>query len=116
MITKKQWEAAKAEFKERAFERFIHNPLGTKENEWSFGDNSEIENCVKVAPCECFLKPLPELFAHDCDFYGNDAYRRWQKRFNHFIHSSDESGWYNCEHNDSVLTSSVHDYRRKEWK
>jgi len=70
---KKEWELAKEEFVEKAFRRFdifagdaTHSPV----------DNADIEKFLSNIE----LLPLPELVAHDLEFYEN-PHLMWESEF-----------------------------------
>jgi hypothetical protein len=60
-----------AEFGKDAYCRF------TDDKGLSFSDNDEL-NRELVGWCDIQLKTLPELFKHDVEFYGADAYLMWE--------------------------------------
>jgi transcriptional regulator with XRE-family HTH domain len=93
-----QVQAAKNEFGEKAFERL-------KSKAGLFRSNTDLEKWI-CAGLYAELKPLPELYAHDNDFYI-DAFLMWQWRY-----ADGSNGWTDC--NKPLSFKADKEYRRKE--
>lgn len=72
MITLEQCDQAVEEFGNEAFRRFFFFDANKKPE--LFHCNDEIEECG-LGYIEC--RTLPELFAHDVEVYGDNAYLMW---------------------------------------
>jgi len=107
MSIKEQWQAAKNEFGEQAFNRFDSGAF-------VLNSNAVIENIFSVVLHDdkddnndyLWLKPLPELYAHD-DSYYIDAFLMWQWRY-----ADGSNDWTDCNKPLSFKTDK--EYRRKE--
>jgi hypothetical protein len=100
----KQWENAVKEFSKRAFERFDDNDL------FEFLDSNEVTEYYIRLKHDIQLKPIGELFEHDMQFYGDDAYLMWK------ISLSDKNRFIGATDNKDVewaLNSTNYDVRRK---
>lgn len=94
MNIEQQWQAAKEEFKDNAFKRFkiYHHGYG----ELDAASNEQIESVISQNPTRDFrdilkIKSLPELFAHDVEVYGENAYLMWEIKYSKIpIPSNDE--------------------------
>jgi hypothetical protein len=74
---KKQWQQLEKEFGSDAYNR-VQEPFKLKGLQpLYFKSNKEVDSALKDGIC-VELKPLPELFAHDCEVYGEDnALQMW---------------------------------------
>jgi hypothetical protein len=100
----KQWQQAKQEFGEEAYQRF--NDTGT----WSCNDDVEYE--LSWNPDGVELKPSHELFEHGVNVYGiEQEVKMWEWR-------NDNGEWRDvpefARHNAVFCNMSVHQHRRKQ--
>jgi len=73
----KQWLACYEEFGDRAHERFVENHLVANEIVPVFFSTNE--SLLSMSDFRLlYLKPLPDLFAHDVSLYGDNAYLMWE--------------------------------------
>jgi len=69
----KEWQEIKEEFGSDAYKRVYVNTLDARDS------NDEIQRIIDDFDCvKLKLKPLPELFAHDVDVYGDNAFFMWE--------------------------------------
>ena len=69
-------QAAIDEFGDDAYKRFNHK--GMAFNDESCRSNDFLLRMLSVKNVS--IKPLPELFAHDVEVYGENAYLMWEKK------------------------------------
>lgn len=99
MITQEQWQQAKEEFGSEAYKRF-YNGCGILIEPLNNND------CIKHID-DMLFKPLPELFEHDVQVYGENAYLMWEYKNVHF----DE--WQPAESNLGLWLTLNCEHRRK---
>lgn len=113
MSIEEEVKAAIEEFGDRAFERFnyrTHYENGGVSPWYSAISNKFIADNIKKT--EILLKPMPKLFAHDVEVYGDNAYLMWQWQYKNNSTGKWADEWFDC---DRPLTfKSALNYRRKK--
>lgn len=102
-----EWQQAKEEFGEQAYKRFETNTAG----KWwaNFESNEQLLRLIGLPKSKVRYKSTQELFAHDVDVYGDNAYLMWECNW-----SLDDESWIDANSNDDLSNRYANSKRRKQ--
>ena len=81
MVTKKDFDQIVEEFREEAHKRLYGSYLNNdKLLPFLFVHNKNVFDVMLRGECEVLLKSIPDLIAHDIEFYGYNSYLMWKTK------------------------------------
>ena len=105
-IMSKELELAKEEFGDKAFKRFGFAYMGDGRGLSNPLCNSDVEFY------DCPIRPLPELYSHDVEFYDDNAYLMWE--YKQFFGGNDYADFLSDYEASNIIGNTDYIVRRKE--